>query len=221
MFVKTYTLDLCGEETAYKGAKKAYRAGQRVVLYYTQFATDTDFTFLLDGRPLSTPYREGKGYRIAFRMPAHDARLKLYTVCSMVRGLAPDLTLVDFYTTSVATVGGDGHYELVLSSTEDRKQARLDRYMQEDEESEEEKTSYLVPFRAAEESMAYIRRYHLFAWNELPDGLSLDGDYTAVRFWDGSRHIRVSTDCMPANGQAVLRELGDMLKNYVKDEYRV
>lgn len=221
MWFHTYTLDLCGEEAAYKGAKKAYRAGQRVVLYYTNFATDTDFTFLLDGKPLNTPYREGKGYRVAFRMPARHARLKLYTRCSMVRGIAPDLMQVDYYTTSVATVEGDGHYELVLSSTEDRRQARLERYIKEDEEAGEIQTAYLVPFEAVDRVMNYINIHHLFAWNELVDGLSLEGERTVLKFWDGSRHIRVSTDCMPENGKAILEEIGRIIKEYLKDEYRV
>ena len=46
---KTYRVDYCGDKDFYKGAKNSYRAGQEVPLYYTMIATDTDYSFYLDG----------------------------------------------------------------------------------------------------------------------------------------------------------------------------
>ena len=51
---------------AYVNAKDYYRAGSKVVLYYDLIATDTDYSFLLDGEHIPFTYDEKKGYVIEF-----------------------------------------------------------------------------------------------------------------------------------------------------------
>ena len=82
---ETYTVDYCGQQEHYRGAKDVYRAGQTVRLYYTNVGTDTDYTFWLDGENLHCTYRRNKGFLIRFTMPARDVRLVCRSYCSMVR----------------------------------------------------------------------------------------------------------------------------------------
>lgn len=72
---KKYSIDLDGDEFAYKGVRSGYKEGETVTLYYDLIATDTDYTFYLDGEPLKCGYDEKKGFVISFQMPAHNVRL--------------------------------------------------------------------------------------------------------------------------------------------------
>ena len=69
---------------AYVNAKDYYRAGSKVVLYYDLIATDTDYSFLLDGEHIPFTYDEKKGYIIEFVMPGHDVKLECRQVNSML-----------------------------------------------------------------------------------------------------------------------------------------
>ena len=71
-----YRVDYDGDEEFYDGAKASYRAGETVTLYYTLMATDSDCAFYLDGESLHFTYVEGKGFKIRFKMPAHDVKLE-------------------------------------------------------------------------------------------------------------------------------------------------
>ena len=79
-----YAVDYDGDAEFYDGAKASYRAGQTVTLYYTLMATDSDCTFYLDGEPLKSTYVEGRGFRVRFKMPAHDVKLTCIWTSSMV-----------------------------------------------------------------------------------------------------------------------------------------
>ena len=74
--VTTYRVDYCGAKDLYDGAKDAYPAGEEVTLYYTLIATDTDYSFTLDGEPVNYKYSEQKGFVITFTMPEHDVKLE-------------------------------------------------------------------------------------------------------------------------------------------------
>ena len=79
-----YQVDYDGDKDDYIGAKDRFRAGQTVTLYYTLIATDSDCTFYLDGDPIPFTYEEGKGFKVEFKMPAHDVKLECVWVNSMV-----------------------------------------------------------------------------------------------------------------------------------------
>ena len=84
MFEKKYKIDYCGQKSFYKGAKDSYRAGDKVRLYYGMIATDTDYSFFLDGERFSPGYSEKEGFVISFTMPEHDVTLKCTHVNSML-----------------------------------------------------------------------------------------------------------------------------------------
>ena len=76
---KRYAVDYCGEKDAYKGAEDTYRAGAQVTLYYDLIATDTDYSFYLDGERLLQDYDDSCGFIIRFTMPEHDVKLECVT----------------------------------------------------------------------------------------------------------------------------------------------
>lgn len=73
---KSYRVDYCGGKSFYSNAKNTYKAGQCVELHFDMVATDTDYTFYLDGDPNAlTVQGNGNGFVLRFVMPAHDVRL--------------------------------------------------------------------------------------------------------------------------------------------------
>ncbi len=79
-----YKLDFAGQESNFEGAKKAYKEGEKVTLYFPYIATDTDYSFYVDGERINPGYDEGKGYVIEFTMPAHDVKVGYRSVNSML-----------------------------------------------------------------------------------------------------------------------------------------
>ncbi len=82
-----FTIDFSGQDYAYlsepydrnrepKPARKQYRAGEQVVLYYPMVATDTDYTFLVDGMAVRPDFERSTGFIISFTMPDHDVTVK-------------------------------------------------------------------------------------------------------------------------------------------------
>lgn len=68
----------------YSNARDYYRAGTNVKLCFELIATDTDYSFLLDGERIPFTYDEKKGFIIEFTMPEHDVTLECETRNSMV-----------------------------------------------------------------------------------------------------------------------------------------
>lgn len=78
-----YNIDYCGSKYCYSNAKDSYKAGSKVTLYFELIATDTDYSFTLDGKPLNWSYDEKKGFVIEFTMPEHDVKLECHSKNSM------------------------------------------------------------------------------------------------------------------------------------------
>ena len=72
---KKYKVDYCGREQDFSNAKRSYRPGERVRLIYGIIATDTDYSFSVDGKPVSPGYSDDKGFIIEFTMPDHDVTI--------------------------------------------------------------------------------------------------------------------------------------------------
>ena len=83
-FRETYAVDYCGEIECYEGAKESYPAGAKVKLCYSFIASDTDYSFYLNGQPLKYDYDSNKGFVIQFTMPKHDVKLECVMNNSMV-----------------------------------------------------------------------------------------------------------------------------------------
>lgn len=78
-----YHLSYDGLEFCYEPAEKDYAAGSTVTVVYTLIATDTDYSFYLDGEPVRTN-GSSKGIEITFTMPDHDATLTCESRNTMV-----------------------------------------------------------------------------------------------------------------------------------------
>lgn len=78
-----YKIDYCGAKYCYSDAKDSYRAGKEVVLCFELVATDTDYSFELDGESLNFTYDDQKGFIIRFTMPEHDVKLECIAKNSM------------------------------------------------------------------------------------------------------------------------------------------
>ena len=132
----------------------------------------------------------------------------------------PGTVLVDYYEATRATVGGNRPLEYVLRKTEEKETVVLEVYRGEEDE-EETCERYVVPIEAVEQCFAIIDKNKLHNWNETYDGGGLGGGIVVCRFFDGEKQIRVSTDCMPEEGEHILESIGHVIAPYRKDEYRI
>ncbi len=89
LFGKKYKVDYCGQKFTYKNAKDEYCAGEKVTLYYYMIATDTDYSFSLEGAQLSRSYDQSKGFILSFTMPDHDVTLRCASKNTMLREVPP------------------------------------------------------------------------------------------------------------------------------------
>lgn len=219
-----YAVDYRGQKDDYSDARDTYKAGQKVKLTYSLIATDTDYSFWLDGERLNPDYKEGKGFILEFTMPDHDVQLECRAVNSMVQttddeSRTGDL-LVDLYTSSVATDGGDGYAEMTLYAyTSD--QLKLVVYRQDDGGTEQS-TTYLVPRAALDRCCDVIEEAGMRTWNDSAE--PLDGEEGAVtvckfRDTDGS-YVRVTSEAMPEDGAQAFARIRQVLQSYATDAYR-
>ncbi len=81
---KSYKVDYNGQKSSYENARDSYKAGEKVEFYFRYVATDTDYSFYLDGKKLNPLYEEDKGYVIKFTMPSHDVSVKWKSTNSMM-----------------------------------------------------------------------------------------------------------------------------------------
>ncbi|MBO6055266.1 MAG: hypothetical protein J6P31_07065 [Oscillospiraceae bacterium] len=138
-----YKVDYSGRKSSYQGAKNAYPAGAKVVLYYDTIATDTDYSFLLDGEGVDFTYEDGKGFRIEFTMPAHDVKLECSSRNSMEYVPIPSETPAVL--TFESFDGGGPEYEITMTAPDLLEVEKEIRYLSENHE-EVDGASYEVIF---------------------------------------------------------------------------
>ena len=138
-----YKVDYSGQKSAYQGAKDAYPAGTQVVLYYDMIATDTDYSFLLDGEGLGFTYEDGKGFRIEFTMPAHDVKLECRSRNTME--YIPPPSNESAVLTFESFDGGGPEYEITVGTPDLLEVEKEVRYLSENHE-EEDGSAYEVIF---------------------------------------------------------------------------
>ena len=147
-FGKKYKVDYCGQKGSFEGAKDSYRAGERVELRFSHIATDTDYYFYVDGQRVNPGYDSDRHcYVISFTMPEQGVTVKYSSKNTML--YEPETEgkmLIDYYTATVGTNGGDCHYELVLSTYRDGME-KLEVFEGDDFEGgkKETCTAYIVP----------------------------------------------------------------------------
>lgn len=222
---KKYRVDYHGRKSAFEGARDAYKAGEQVTLYYGFIATDTDYSFYVDGGRFNAPYTD-KGYEISFVMPAHDVDVRVQSRNSMVyqppstRSEAAETELLlDYYHAVVGMETGSRSQELVLSRVKGERELLLE--VIDKTNGTEETGRYRVPSFAEEGGFAAVQE------NELPslvgkEGDPIDGAVTVVKFRnsDGT-YSRVSTDNVKDGGEQALDSVAAALRRFVREEYRI
>ena len=73
---RSYKVDYCGMKEYYSNAKDTYKACEEVELIFDLVASDTDYTFYLDGKSEGLDvHGTGNSFIIRFTMPDHDIKL--------------------------------------------------------------------------------------------------------------------------------------------------
>lgn len=221
----SHTVDYCGQKDAYPDARDTYKAGEKVRLTFPGIATDTDYSFYLDGRQLSPDYEQGKGFVLRFTMPDRDVRLEYRAAGSMTDATAQDadredVMLLDFYTASSAVADdGGGYLEMTLYTTAGGKWKLLV-YSRETQEAPETCTAYNVPYMAVDQCFAILDEENVRSWNEEPAD-SEEGAVTVCKFrdTDGS-YVRVTSEAMPEGGAQAFARIRQTLQSYATEANR-
>ena len=61
----------------FENLKKSYKPGEQVSIWYRYIATDSDYSFYVDGASYRAKYENDKGYVIEFEMPEHDVEVRV------------------------------------------------------------------------------------------------------------------------------------------------
>ncbi|MBQ4601897.1 MAG: hypothetical protein IJB24_03460 [Clostridia bacterium] len=206
-------------EGLFINVKGSYKAGQTVRVYFPMVATDTDYTFYLDGERIhSSGYSDLKGYTIEFTMPAHDVELTFDSKNSMIytpasEGLEPGTPLFG-YVNSVSTAMGNESYEISVTAT-DIEHSHLMTVYNEDGS----KQAYLIPVFPYESVVNYAQTTDLASWNELEDYECIDGKKISVSILCDGEYINISTDQMPEGGEHILAYLKSHFTDYMTEDY--
>ena len=80
-----YKVDYHGQMNLFDGAKEKYEEGTEVELSYSLIATDTNYSFYVDGQKVCAEWSGPKGYIIRFTMPAHDIEVYCVETNSMTK----------------------------------------------------------------------------------------------------------------------------------------
>lgn len=218
---KKYKVDYGTSKGAFDNAKDSYRAGQKVELYFSMIATDTDYSFYVDGQLVNPKYDNSKGYVIAFTMPEHDVRVGYKSVNSMIYDPNPVVDVcpeVVYRDAIVGTVGGDHGVEITLY-TDAGKYSSLTVTTFDAESTKTE--NYKVPGEAVYFVKKRITELGLRDWQYLEDYECIDGAAVSCRIRNDDGTFTVaSTDKMPPDGEKLLYEVRKKLSEYVKDEYK-
>ena len=214
-----YKIDFGGQESFFEGAKDSYREGESVTLYYDLIATDTDYSFFLDGEEINVDYDLDRGFVISFTMPAHDVTLECKSENTMVYvpEIVPDILLFDYYTATTGTDGYDSSREITLS-TYTRENHRLSVFVK-DSDGEETRTDYLVPAELSEKCYRAIYEREMNEWADRDDLEPVDGEVVVLKFKNGGEYVTLSSEAAPYGGVSEMDSIGAMLAAYATPEY--
>ena len=217
-----YKLVFDGRGSSFENAKSSYRAGQTVTLYFPNIATDTDYSFFVDGEAFNADYDEKNGYVISFTMPAHDVTVGYTSRNSMEYdpGAQAETMLIDFYYAVTGTDGGDSYRELVLYEYEGSK-LKLSVFSGS-AEGEETRADYSVPYDAFDECSEVIKKYKMAKWSKMKDLTAIDGAVYVCNFTDeDGNSVRVSSDDMPEDGIKAFGSVEAALAKYIIEDNRI
>ncbi|MBR0374154.1 MAG: hypothetical protein IJH91_06480 [Mogibacterium sp.] len=226
-----YHVDYSGDKGGFSNAEDEYAAGTQVELYYDMIATDTDYTFFIDGEYAKMDYSEDKGYIMRFTMPEHDVVIHVESRNSMeyVPQFKPDLMILKYEERSVAIDGPEDSLVITVRSYDQETVRMTVRRTDEGVKSEQ---VYIVPADVVQECYNYVYEYEFSNWEELEDCDSLEGAYAGFTYaqnpymmydYDDPSYIpytTVSTGHFPPDGQKQLNDVRKTLMGYAKDEYK-
>lgn len=221
---KSYKIDFGDQKSAFSEVKDSYKAGEKVKFYFPITVTDTSFYFYLDGERIDPGYSAEKGLVISFTMPEHDVKLTYESRNAFIETPTvdePGILLVDCYSATVGTDGGDCHTELALYSSDDPLTATLEVYELEPGEGNEETcVRYTVPYEAVDRCFGVIDEEGFRSWEGRGDLTCIDGVKYVCKFRNGDgSYTRVSSDEMPEGGIGSMGRVTAVLLEYVKEEY--
>ena len=127
------------------------------------------------------------------------------------------LLLVDYFQRTVGTGEEEPYFEMVVYALDDGSLI-MERYA-DGGTLEQTVTTYDVPAEVYERALEIIRKRGLEDWNQLEDYQSLDGVVFVIRYYDGEKHLRVSSGKMPGNGLEAFREIKGLLLEYTAPQY--
>ncbi|MBR5115081.1 MAG: hypothetical protein IK101_07295 [Oscillospiraceae bacterium] len=215
---QTYKIDFGG---SFSGERDEYEAGEKVRIK-VPLATDTDYSFRVDGEYVSPEYSSSGAYLIyEFIMPDHDVTVEFSSRNSMVYvPVAPDDTegtlLYDYYTTPTAIVGDAKYDEITVNESE----GMLFINVYSGSSTEGTTTShkaYWAPYGLTDMLEWVVNGYKMAKWNSR-DGVGMTGKLTVFKFpgADGML-IRVTSENMPENGEDAFNEIYTILSDALSD----
>jgi len=203
----------------FTNVKKGYREGQQVKIYFPYVATDTDYTFYMDGERYSDyEYSDSKGFVFTFTMPARDVTLDFDSKNSMENTFQTfdEPTTLVTYTKRISTAIGDSVYEVTLESTEAEHEHMMTVY-----HDNGTKNVYIIPVYPYESLRNYALSADLKSWNDLEDYDAIDGMVITVSIFVDGEYVTVSTNKMPKDNESVFNYMHSHLTDYMTEEYKV
>lgn len=125
--------------------------------------------------------------------------------------------IINYYSKTYSLDKYDSH-EMVLSTTSDSSKIRLEIYKKVDNNAETKTTVYL-PNTVIDDCMKWIKECKMNTWNQDSQGISLDGKLMVCKFYFNGEYIRVSTDCMPENGEQMIEKVANIISKHVSQKY--
>lgn len=204
-------------EGLFVNVKSDYREGERVEIYFPYVATDTNYSFYLDGERINDyEYSDQKGFVFTFTMPAKDVTLDFDSKNSMVNPVQifDEITMLVTYTESIGTASGEYTSKVILESTEDEYEHRMTVYHEDGN-----KDIYIVPAEIYESLRNYTETVSLQSWNDLEEYECLDGKVESFTILVNEEYITISTDQMPEDGELIFNYLYSYFTDYMTEAY--
>lgn len=170
------------------------KEGQEVFLKTDPLSSP--FTFYIDQKEIEFQ-KEGDHLIYSFIMPDHNVYISCQKTGDFI-GVPENATvLIDSFNRITGTIMTQPYSEIILYEAEPND--ILEVYKNGDME-DETVSRYYVSKDAYPQILNIILDQQMDTWNDLEDTYPIDGAYYVVRFWNGEKQIRVTSDAMPENG---------------------
>ena len=203
----------------FTNVKSSYKAGEKVKIYFPYIATDTDYSFFLDGRRMNDyEYSDSKGFIFTFTMPEKDVTLTFESKNSMENPFQTfdTITTLVTYTERISTAIGESVYEVTVNSTEEEHEHLMTVYHEDGS-----KNVYVIPVFPYESLRNYTQSIDLASWNDLEDYECLDGMVKTFSILVDGEYVTISSNHMPKDSETTFNYLHSHLAEYMTPDYIV